>query len=290
MEKAKVEQFKIITTENFEAASEHLGRRIWEGDYGEALPLADKIFEFRGGEGDRDAALVQYASNYYSAASRLWKEKGAKVAVDVGKYMNTALRALQERIEKEIEKQGGRKDGMIPVSLDRITSSELDVMQAVYKRAAEMADHIPLLKPLRELLLEKEKDPVRDFDAAALLAIRAGLKKVREERGAGKEVRPHTEIFLYAGSFDIAKRYGWEKAAAGHAAKIFELAERYPWPPENVPPEGVSKRLSEYGQAARVARHLRDVARQIEDGVHAQEFGRKAEAYAAYIPDQKAKL
>lgn len=290
MERAKVEQFETITTENFEAASKHLGRRIWEGAYGEALPLADKIFEFRGERGERDAALVQYASNYYSAASRLWKEKGMKATVDVGKYMNTALRALQKRIEKEMDKRGGRKDGMIPVSLDRMTSSELDVMQAVYKRAAEIADHIPLVKPLRELLLEKEKDPVRDFDAAALLAIRAGLKRVREERGARREVRPHTEIFLYAGVFDIAKRYGWEKAARLHAAKIFELAERYPWPSESVPLEDVSTRLSEYGQAARVARHLRDVARATEDSARAQEFGRKAEAYAAHIPDQKAKL
>ena len=290
MEKAKIEQFGIITTENFEAASKRLGKFIWEGTYSEALPLADKIFEFRSERGDRDPALVQYASNYYSAASRLWKEKGMKATVDVWKYMNTALRALQERIEKEMDKRGGRKNGMIPVSLDRMTSSELDVMQAVYRRAAEMADHIPLLKPLRELLLEKEKDPVRDFDAAALLAFRAGLKKVREEQYSEKEVRPHTEIFLYAGAFDIAKRYRWEKAAAGHAAKIFELAERYPWPPENVPPDDVSKQLSEYGQVARVARHLRDVARKTQYSAHAEEFGRKAEAYAAYIPDQKAKL
>ena len=290
MERAKIEQFKEITTENFEAASKHLGRLTWGGKYNEALPLADRVFEYRSEHGEKETALIQYASNYYSAASRVWKERGKKGAVDVGKYMNTALRSLQERIEGEMEKQGGKKDGMIPVSLDRMTSSELDVMQAVYKRAAEMADHIPLVKPLRQLLLKKEKDPVRDFDAAALLAIRAGLKKVREERSAGKKVRPHTEIFLYAGAFDIAKRYGWKEAAAGHAVKIFELAERYPWPPENVSSEDVSKRLSEYGQAARVARHLRDVARQIEDGARAQEFGRKAEAYAAYIPDQKAKL
>lgn len=290
MERAKVEQFETITKENFEAASEYLGRRILEGAYGEALPLADKIFEFRGERGERDVALIQYASNYYSAASRLWKEKGTKAAVDVGKYMNTALRALQERIEKEMEKKGGRKDGMIPVSLDRMTSSELDVMQAVYKRAAEMADHIPLLRPLRELLISKEKDPVRDFDAAALFAIRAGIKKVREEEDAGREVRPHTEIFLYAGAFDIAKRYGWEKAARLHARKVFELAERYPWPPESVSSEDVSMRFGEYGQAARVARHLRDVARATKDSARTQEFGGKAEAYAAYIPDQKAKL
>lgn len=47
MERAKIEQFKTITTENFEAASKHLGRITWEGNYNEALPLADKIFEFR---------------------------------------------------------------------------------------------------------------------------------------------------------------------------------------------------------------------------------------------------
>lgn len=289
-ERAEIEQFETITTENFEAASKRLGKLNWDGKHQEALPLADKIFKFRSGQGERDAALIQYASNYYSAASRLWKDGGMKAAVDVGKNMNTALRALQERIEKEMEKQGGRRAGMVPVSLGRMTSSELDVMQAVYKRAAEIADHIPLVKPLRGFLVAKEKDPVRDFDAAALLAIRAGLKKVREERSAGKAVPPHTEIFLYAGSFDIAKRYGWEKNAVSSAAKIFELAKSYPWPPENISSEDVLRRLSEYGQAARVARHLRDVARKIEDIAKVQEFGRKAEAYVAHIPDQKAKL
>ncbi|MBI4114233.1 MAG: hypothetical protein HY445_00125, partial [Candidatus Niyogibacteria bacterium] len=47
MERAKREQFKEITTENFETASKHLGRITWEGNYNEALPLADKILEFR---------------------------------------------------------------------------------------------------------------------------------------------------------------------------------------------------------------------------------------------------
>ena len=290
MESVKIEKFETLTKENFEAASQRLGRLTWKGNYKEALPLADKIFKFRSEQGDREAALVNYASNYYSAASRLLKERKLKASMDIGKYMNIALRALQERIEKEMEKQGGRRAGMIPVSLNNMTSSELDVMQAVYKRAAEMADHISLVKPLRELLVEKEKDPVRDFDAAALLAIRAGLKKVREERSAGKAVAPHTEIFLYTGAFDITKRYGWKENAASHAAKIFELAVSYPWPPENVSAEGISKRLSEYGQAARVARHLRDVARKTEDVAKAQEFGRKAEVYATYIPDQKTKL
>ena len=291
MEGVKVEQFKEeITTENFEAVSRRLGKLNWEGNYAEALPLADQVFKFRSEHGDGDAALINYASNYYSAASRLWKEKGMKVAVDVGKHMNTALRALQERIEKEMEKQGGKKAGMIPVLLNRMTSSELDVMQTVYKRAAEMADSIPLIKPLRELLFKKEKDPIRDFDAAALLAIRAGLKKVREEKEAGKAVAPHTEIFLYSGAFDIAKRYGHKESAARHAVKVFKLAEKYPWPPENVSSEDVLKKMSEYGQAARIARHIRDVARKIENTAKDQEFGRKAEVYAVRIPDQKAKL
>jgi len=283
-------QAETITPENFESVSKRLGTLIWGGDYKEALPLADQILEFKSEQGERETALIRYASNYYSAASSLWKEKGMKSAVEVGKYMNTSLRALQERIEKEMEKQGGKKGGMIPVSLEGMTSSELDVTQAVYARAAEMADSIPLVKPLRQLLLKKEKDSVRDFDAAALLAIRAGLKKVREERSTGKKVAPHTEIFLRTGSFNIAKRYGWEKAAATRVARIFEIAETYPWPLEEISPKEVSERMSEYGQATRVARHLRDVARQAGDEARTQEFGRKAKAYAAYIPDQKVKL
>src|SRR3989344_5523070 len=232
MEKPKIEQFREITKENFEAASKRLGKLTWEGNYSEALPLADKVFEYRSGHGEKETALIQYASNYYSAASRVWKERGKKGAVDVGKYMNTALRSLQERIEGEMKKQGGKKDGMIPVSLDGLTSSELDVMQAIYRRAGEMADQIPLVKPLRQLLLQKEKDPVRDFDAAALLAIRAGMKKVSEERAEGKSVPLHTDVFLYTGAFDIARKYGWKEAASTRAAKIFELAGSYPLPSE----------------------------------------------------------
>lgn len=290
MEKLKVtEQPKAITHDNFGFVSELLGKYIWNGNYKEALPLADKILNFQSEHGERDSALTQYASNYYSAASRFWKEKGMKGAPEVGKYMNTALRALQERIEKEMEKQGGKKRGMIPVSLDALTSSELDVMQTVYRRAGEMADRIPLIKPLRQLVLSKEKDPVRDFDAAALLAIRTGLKKAREEKEAGEEVSPETEIFLQTGSFDIAKRYGWEERATARAAKIFELSKTYPWPLEDVSSEEVSKKMSEYGQAARVARHLRDIAHQSGDTVRAEEFEVKMRAYAKYVPDQKAK-
>ena len=166
----KIEHLKRITSENIEVQSEHLGRLIWNGNYEEALPLADRIMEFRTATGDREKALTQYASNYYSAASRFWREKGIKAAPDVGKYMNTALRALQERVEIEMEKQGGRKEGMIPVSLGGMSPGELDVMQSVYRRAGEIADHVPLVKPLRQLLLSKEQDPIRDFDAAALLA------------------------------------------------------------------------------------------------------------------------
>lgn len=290
MEKLRIEQFEALTKENFEEESKRLGRLHWEGNYDEVLPLADKIFEYRSEHGDRDAALVNYASNYYSAASRLWKEKKLKAAGSVGNYMNKALRALQERIESETKKQGGRKEGMIPVSLHGMTSSELDVTQTVYRRAAEIVDSVPLVKPLRELLVSKKKDPIRDFDAAALTAIRAGLKKVREERSAGQDVAPHTEIFLLAGAFDIAKRYGWERAADTYSAKMFKIAEKYPWPPKNINAEEVSKNPSKYGQAARVARYLRDVAREIGDDPAYQEFVKKAEAYAAHIPDQKAKL
>lgn len=281
----KSERAVSITTENFETQSERLSTSIWNGDYKVALPLADKIMEFRTAHGEREGALTQYASNYYSAASRFWKEKGMKAAPEVGKYMNTALHALQERVEIEVEKQGGRKEGMIPVSLGGMSSSELDVMQSVYRRAGEMADRLPLVKPLRQLLLSKEQDPVRDFDAAALLAIRAGLKKIDEEKTAGKSVAPEAEIFLQTGSFNIAKRYGWEDAAKTRAAKILELAQDYPWPPESD-----SENLSKHGQAARVARHLRDVARQISDEAHEREFAAKAEMYAAHVPDQKAKL
>ena len=290
MERAKIEQPETLTKENFEVASKRLGRLNWEGNYKEALPLADKIIMYRSEQGDREAALVNYASNYYSAASRLWKEKGMKAAIDVGKYMNTALRALQERIEKEMEKEGGRKGGMIPVSLKGMSSSELDVMQSVYKRAAEMAERIPLVKPLRQLVVKKENDPIRDFDAAALLAIRAGLKKVREEKAAGKIVPPHTEIFLHTGALEIAKRYGRNESLVIRAKKVFKLSETYPWPQEGVCSEEASLKLSEYGQAARVARYLRDVAKEVNDQSRSQEFGRKAEAYSTYIPDQKAKL
>ncbi len=213
-----------------------------------------------------------------------------KAAPSVGKYMNTALRSLQERVGVEIEKQGGRKDGMTPVSLDALTADQLDVMQIVYRKAGEMADRIPLVKPLRELLLSKEQDPVRDFDAAALLAIRAGFKKVEATKESDEPAAPHTEIFLRGGAFDIAKKYGWKDQAATRAQKLFELGDVYPWPPEDISAEEVSGRLSEYGQAARVARHLRDIAKAMGDEARAEEFGKKAEVFAAHIPDQKAKL
>src|SRR3989338_6862164 len=125
----KKEGVDAITSENFETRKKQLSEQVWAGKYDEALPLADKMLEYRTEKGDRDAALVNYASNYYSAASRLWKEKGTKEIISVGEYMNTALRALQERLEKEIEAGGGKKEGMIPVSLNRMTASELDVMQ-----------------------------------------------------------------------------------------------------------------------------------------------------------------
>jgi hypothetical protein len=293
---------EVVTTDNFGVVSERLKTLIWQGNYKEALPLSDKVLEFQTKRGERDSALIQYASNYYAAAVRVWKEKGMRGAKEVGKYMNTALRALQERIEneiererikkkeeEEIEKQEGQKRGMIPVSLDALTSSELDVMQTVYRRAGEMADRIPLVKPLRQLVLSKESDPIRDFDAAALLAIRAGLKKVRAEKSGGIEPSPETEIFLRIGLFDIAKRYGWEGRARSRATEILNLAEIYPWPPD-MSPEEVSRDMSAYGQAARVARHLRDIARQVGDDMRIQEFERKAQKYAAHIPDQKAKL
>src|SRR3989344_5435593 len=61
----------IITPENFESVSKRLGTLIWGGDYKEALPIADQILEFKSkqGESEREAALIRYASNYYSAAS-----------------------------------------------------------------------------------------------------------------------------------------------------------------------------------------------------------------------------
>ncbi len=279
-----------ITPENFEAFSTKLNRYIWDGNYEDALPLADRVFEYRSEKGDRDAALVNYASNYYSAASRLWRERGARSGVAVGKYMNIALRALQERIEREIESQGGKKEGMIPVSLDRMTASELDVMQTAYRQAAMIVDKVPLIKPMRQLLMKKEKDPVRDWDAAALLAIRTGLRKVREANKVGGKTAPHTEIFLRVGAYDIAKRYGWEGAIHTRAKRIFKLVEDYPWPSEEVSQEEVFAMQGEYGQAARVARHMRDIARDVGESERAEEFGKKAKTYAAYIPDQKAKL
>jgi hypothetical protein len=279
-----------ITSENFEMESSRLSNLVWGGNYAEALPLADGVLKFRTEHGDREPALIQYASNYYSAASRVWRERGMKAALEVGRLMNTALRALQERVEQEIEKQGGRKDGMIPVSLDGLSSSQLDVMQSVYRRAGEMSDRLPLVRPLRQLLLSKEKDPVRDFDVAALLAIRAGLKKVRAEKKDEQKVAPESELFLETGSFEIARRYGWEETADARAKKIFELAQTYPWPPEEVSSETAFEEISKYGQAARVARHVRDVARQAGDEARAQEFAAKAENYAVYVPDQKAKL
>ncbi|GEM_PF-4381232 len=275
----------IIMPENFEARRKQLSERMWSGEYDEALPLADKMLEYRTEQGDRDAALVNYASNYYSVASRLWKEKGAKEIASVGGHMNTALRALQERLEKEIEAGGGKKEGMIPVSLNRMTASELDVMQVVYRKAAVIADKVPLVKPMRTLLLSKENDKVRDWDAAALLSIRAGLNKVRDAEKSGKPEPPHTEIFLRIGAFEIAKRYGWDNDAQTRAKKIFELAERYPWPSKE---EKSDK--SVYGQAARVARQLRDVARTTDDKEKAAEYEEKAKSYSEEVPDQKAKL
>jgi len=90
----KKENTDTITPENFEARKKQLSEQIWAGRHDEALPLADKMLEYRTDNGDRDAALVNYASNYYSVASRLWKEKGTKELASVGKYMNIALRAL----------------------------------------------------------------------------------------------------------------------------------------------------------------------------------------------------
>lgn len=72
--------------------------------------------------------------------------------------------------------------------------------------------------------------------------------------------------------------------------RIERETEKYPWPDENIPAEEVSKNLGKHGQAARVARYLRDIAHQKGDNTVAQEFGQKAETYAAYVPDQKAKL
>ena len=74
-----------ITEESFESENQRLSRLIWEGSYQEALPLADQILEFRTAQGDRVPALVQHASNYYSAATRSWKEKGMKAAPEVGR-------------------------------------------------------------------------------------------------------------------------------------------------------------------------------------------------------------
>jgi len=276
----KKESANAITPENFEVQKKQLSEQIWAGKYDAALPLADKMLEYRTENGDRDAALVNYASNYYSAASRVWKEKGTKEMTLVGKYMNTALRALQERLEKEIEIGGGKKEGMIPVSLNRMTASELDVMQAVYRKAAVIADKVPLVKPIRQMLLSKEKDKVRDWDAAALLSIRAGLNKVRDAKKSNRPEAPHTEIFLQIGAFEIAKRYGWDKDAQSRAKKILKLAEKYPWPTED----------NARGQDVRVARQLRDVARAINDNERAVEYERKAKLYAERVPDQKAKL
>lgn len=269
-----------ITPENFEERRKQLSEQIWAGKYNEALPLADKMLEYRTENGDRDAALVNYASNYYSAASRLWKEKGAKEIALVGKYLNTALHSLQERLEKEIEAGGGKKEGMIPVSLNRMKASELDVMQAVYRQAAAIADKVPLVKPMRQLLLSKEQDKVRDWDAAALLSIRAGLKKVRDAKASSQPEAPHTEIFLRTGAFEIAKRYGWNKDAESRAKKLFELAEEYPWPSKE----------NAHGQDIRVARQLRDVARAVNDTERTAEYEKKAKLYAEKVPDQKAKL
>ena len=282
MEKSplKKEGVDAIMPENFETRRKQLSEQVWAGKYDEALPLADEMLKYRTEKGDRDAALVNYASNYYSAASRLWKEKGVKEIASVGKYMNTALRALQERLKKEIEAGGGKKEGMIPVSLKNMKASELDVMQAVYRKAAVIADKIPLIKPMRQLLLSKEKDKVRDWDAAALLSIRAGLNKVRDAEKSNQPEAPHTEIFLQIGAFEIAKRYGWDKDAQSRAKKILKLAEKYPWPTED----------NARGQDVRVARQLRDVARAINDNERAVEYERKAKLYAERVPDQKAKL
>ena len=276
----KKESADAITPENFETLKKQLSEQVWAGKYDKALPLADEMLKYRTENGDRDAALVNYASNYYSAASRLWKEKGTKEIVSVGKYMNTALRALQERLEKEIEIGGGKKAGMIPVSLDRMIASELDVMQAVYRKAAVIADKVPLVKPMRQLLLSKENDKVRDWDAAALLSIRAGLNKVREARESEKPEAPHTEIFLRIGAFEIAKRYGWNKDAKTRANKVFELAKEYPWP----------SKKNVNGQDVRVARQLRDVALAIDDKERAIEYEKRAKLYAEKVPDKKAKL
>ncbi len=285
IEKPSTPRAETVTEQTIAEDAKRLNELTWKGDYERALPLADAILQFRTESGEREAALVQYASSYYSAASRLWKDSGVKAAPKVGARMNTALRALQERVEDELQKQGGKKEGLVPVSLDALPASELDVMQAVYRRAGEMADSVPLVKPLREMLLTKEQDPVRDFDAAALLAIRAGLKKAKE----GTEA-PHTEIFLLGGAFAIAKRYGWEGIAQTRAERLFALAERYPWPPESLTPEETDAHLAVYGQAARVARHAREVARALGDAERASEYEEKARTYAAFVPDQQSKL
>jgi len=279
----KKEKADAVTPENFEAHKKQLSDQIWSGEYSGALPLADRLLEYRTEKGDRNAALVNYASNYYSAASKLWKEGGVKNLPSVGKYMNTALHALQERLEKEIESGGGKKKGMIPVSLNGMSASELDVMQAIYRRAAVIADKVPLVKPIRQLLLSKDSDKVRDWDAAALLSIRAGLNKVREAKKTGKPGASHTEIFLTIGSFEIADRYGWKRDAESRAGKIFELADKYPWPSEKGFKEKSNSEQHEYRQAIRVARQLEDVAKTLDDEERIKEFREKTKAYLENI-------
>lgn len=288
MEKAPKKNTGIITDENYKETHSRLNNLIWDGKYDEALPLADKVFEYLSNNGGGDKAIIMRASNYYSAASRLWKEDKVKASVPVGKYMNTALRALENRIKTEIEKQGGEKEGMIAVSLNSMSADELDVMQTVYRRAGEMADKVPLVKPMRELLLKKEDDPIRDFDAAALTAIRAGLKKSKEtedvQKGDG-----HTEIFLLCGAFDIAMKYDWDGSVKQRAEKIFELADAYDWPEIEDGAESENDK-SGFGQAARVARHVSEVAAKVGDEERLEKFQALAKKFAELVPDQKAKL
>jgi hypothetical protein len=282
------QQFEVITAENYEAASREVSRLVWSGEYDAALPIADKILAYRTEIGERTAALIPYASIYYSAATHAWVKKDIR---KVGMCMMRAIHTLDERVRIEEEGQGGpKKDGSLP-SLEGLTANELDVLQAVYGRAAEVAHKYPLVNSVIQIVYGKTRtgDFARDCDAVASQAISAGLKKVADAKERGEDIVPHTEIFLLSGAVAIALRQDRYEEAHQLAVRMLDLGDSYPWPPlsDEVPEDPAL--LATYGQAKRVADKLREAAHLFGYSEVSRTYKMRAGAYAELVPDQKVK-
>lgn len=294
-------EFETITPENFEAASQELSRRVWNGEYATALPLADKILAYRTEIGEREAALIPYATTYYSAAThflgkadqfaeqkRRSKEKWnfndslqfTSNALTGARHLYTALRTMHERVSIEKQKQSEtHKDSTSYVQ--GFTPDQLDVIQSVYGTSAALAHRVTRgrLKFLH-----------KPWDTIALQAVHAGLDKIQIAKKEGGSPEPHTEILLHYGAVKAEMRQGNTENATAHAQHMLKLGEHYPWPALGTEVPEDPALLTAYGQASRVARKLAEAAAAVGDTHHAEKYAELAAAYAALAPDQKTKL